>query len=45
MSDLIPISDLTSGFQRGTNGEENHQTIKVKRLIKYKQLNKIKYEF
>ena len=33
MSDLIPISDLTSGFQRGTNGEENHQTIKVGDLV------------
>ena len=29
MSDLIPISDLTSGYVTGTNGEENHQNIKV----------------
>ena len=29
MSDLIPISDLTSGYITGSNGEENHQNIKV----------------
>ena len=29
MSDIIPISDLTSGFVTGSNGEENHQNIKV----------------
>ena len=29
MSDIIPISDLTSGYVTGSNGEENHQNIKV----------------
>jgi len=29
VSDLIPISDLTSGYVIGSNGEENHQNIKV----------------
>ena len=29
MSDLIPINDLTSGYVTGSNGEENHQNIKV----------------
>ena len=29
MSDLIPISDLSSGYVTGSNGEENHQNIKV----------------
>ncbi len=33
MSDLIPISDLPSGYVAGTNGEENHQNIKAGDLV------------
>ena len=33
MSDLIPISDLPSGYRVGTNGEENHQNLKAGDLV------------